>query len=94
VALNWYCNAKITDLSVTNVDIHILLKMFDILLEHLIKKKRKLLEYFALGVLIYWLRFITKVCDETIKKVFRIIRKLLSIEKECTETFTGEIECE
>jgi hypothetical protein len=34
------------------------------------------------------------VCDETIKKFFRVIRKLLSIEKECTEPFTGEIECD
>jgi len=58
------------------------------------KDKRKLLEYFVLGVPIYRLRFITKVCDETIKKFFRVIRKLLSIEEECTEPFTGEIECD
>jgi len=94
VALTEHGNAKMADLSVANVDIHILLKVFGILLEYLRKTKRKLLEYFVLGVPIYQLRFITKVCDETIKKFFRVIRKLLSIEEECTEPFTGEIECD
>ena len=94
MALTEHGNAKMADLSVANVDIHILLKVFGILLEYLRKTKRKLLEYFVLGVPIYQLRFITKVCDETIKKFFRVIRKLLSIEEECTEPFTGEIECD
>jgi hypothetical protein len=39
VALTGHGNTKMADLNVANVDIHILLKMFDILLEHLIKKK-------------------------------------------------------
>ena len=56
--------------------------------------KKKLLEYFVLGVPVYRLRFRSRVSDETIKKFFRIIRKLLSIAEKCSEPFTGEIECD
>ncbi|MGC9065662.1 MAG: IS1595 family transposase [Candidatus Ratteibacteria bacterium] len=52
------------------------------------------MEYFVLGVPVYRLRFRSKVSDETIKKFFRVIRKLLSIAEECSEPFTGEIECD
>lgn len=58
------------------------------------KNKRKLLEYFVLGVPVYRLRFRSKVSDETVKKFFRVIRKLLSIAEECCEPFIGEIECD
>jgi transposase len=58
------------------------------------KDKRKLLEYFVLGVPVYRLRFRSKVSDETIKKFFRTIRKVLSIVEDCSEPFTGEIECD
>lgn len=57
-------------------------------------QKRKLLEYFVLGVPVYRLRFRTKVSDETIKKFFRAIRKLLSLAEECHESFAGELECD
>jgi len=56
--------------------------------------KKQLLEYFVLGVPVYRLRFRSKVSDETIKKFFRVIRKLLCIAEDCTEPFTGEIECD
>jgi transposase len=83
-----------TGLSAANVDITYNFKSVCDSFRIYEKYKSKLLEYFVLGVPIYRLRFITKVCDETIKKFFRVIRKLLSIEEECIEPFTVVIECE
>lgn len=47
-----------------------------------------------MGVPVYRLRFRIEVSDETIKKFFRTIRKLLCIFEECNEPFEGEIECD
>jgi len=58
------------------------------------RDKKRLLEYFVLGVPVYRLRFRSKVSDETIKKFFRTIRKILCISEECNEPFEGEIECD
>ena len=56
--------------------------------------KRRLLEFFVLGVPIYRLRFRVPVSKRTIQGFFRLIRAVLAIKEECREPFHGTIECD
>jgi len=58
------------------------------------RAKRKLLEYFVLGVPAYRLRFRGPASRKATERFFRLIRHGLSIAEECTEPFGGEIECD
>ncbi len=58
------------------------------------RAKRRLLEYFVLGVPAYRLRFRGPVSRPTIERFFRVVREALSIVEECTEPFSGSIECD
>lgn len=58
------------------------------------RTKLRLLEYFVLGVPAYRLRFRSPVSRATTEKFFRLIRRVLSINEECAEPFTGVIECD
>lgn len=54
--------------------------------------KRRLLDYFVLGVPVYRLRFKGAASPPTIMKFFRSIRSVLAIQEQSQEPFTGEIE--
>jgi transposase len=56
--------------------------------------KRRLLEYFVLGVPAYRLRFRGPVSRLTTERFFRLIREALSVVEECTQPFIGAIECD
>jgi transposase len=58
------------------------------------RTKLKLVDYFVLGVPAYRLRFRGPASRTTIEKFFRLIRQVLSIAEDCTEPFTGAIECD
>lgn len=56
------------------------------------RAKRKLLEYFVLGVPVYRLRFRGPASQPTSKRVFRLLRAVLAIHEETRQPFTGTIE--
>ncbi len=56
------------------------------------RNKRKLLEYFVLGVPAYRLRFRGPASQPTIKRFFRVIRTVLAFHEQCQKPFEGEIE--
>ena len=56
--------------------------------------KRRLLEFFVLGVPIYRLRFRVPVSKRAIQRFFRLIRAVLALKEECREPFHGAIECD
>ena len=56
--------------------------------------KRKLLEYFVLGVPVYRLRFRVKVSRIAIQRFYHLTRAVLAQEEECREPFDGAIECD
>lgn len=58
------------------------------------RAKKKLLEYFVLGVPVYRLRFRGPASLPTMQRFFRNIRFALAIQEQCREPFRGEIECD
>ena len=56
--------------------------------------KRKLVEYFALGVPSYRIRFRDLASPPTIERFFRLIRAVLAYEEQCREPFLGAVECD
>lgn len=56
------------------------------------KTKKKLLEYFVLGVPAYRLRFRGGVSLPTMQKFFRRIRMVLAYAEECRTAFRGRVE--
>lgn len=56
--------------------------------------KRRLLEYFVLGVPVYRMRFRVAVSLPAIEKFFRRIRGVLALHEECREAFEGAVECD
>lgn len=58
------------------------------------KTKRKLLDYFVLGVYAYRLRFKNLGNRKTIEKFFRNIRCVLCLVEECAPMLDGIVECD
>lgn len=56
------------------------------------RAKRKLLEYFVLGVPVYRLRFRGPASQPTTKRFFRLIRAVLAVEENTRGPFTGTLE--
>lgn len=56
------------------------------------KEKRKLLEYFVLGVPVYRARFRINCSQDTAQRFFRDIRRVLAGEEQFAEPLTGELE--
>lgn len=56
--------------------------------------KRRLLEYFVLGVPAYRLRFRSPVSLEATERFFRLCRTVLALAEECQQPFAGRIECD
>ena len=56
--------------------------------------KRRLVDYFVLGVPSYRLRFHGLASPPTIERFYRVMRQVLSLAEECTEPFDGAIECD
>jgi transposase len=56
--------------------------------------KRKLVEYFVLGVSSYHTRFRGLASPPTIERLFRLIRAVLAFEELCREPFRGPVECD
>ena len=56
--------------------------------------KRRLVDYFVLGVPSYRLRFHGLASPPTIERFYRVIRQVLCLAEECTEPFDGAIECD
>jgi transposase len=56
--------------------------------------KRRLLEYFVLGVPAYRLRFRSPVSLEATERFFRLCRRVLALAEECQQPFAGRIECD
>jgi transposase len=56
--------------------------------------KRRLVDYFVLGVPSYRLRFHGLASPPTIERFYRLVRQVLSQAEECTEAFDGAIECD
>jgi transposase len=56
--------------------------------------KKKLLEYFVLGVPVYRLRFRIKVSRVAIQRFYHLTRAVLAQTEECREPFDGAIECD
>ena len=57
-------------------------------------KKRKLLEYFVLGVPVYRMRFRVNASLSSIERFFRLVRAVMAFEEECREAFQGALECD
>jgi transposase len=55
--------------------------------------KRRLVDYFVLGVPAYWLRFHALASAPTVERFYRVFRQVLAIAEESTTAFTGSIEC-
>lgn len=58
------------------------------------RDKRRVVEYFVLGVPVYRLRFRGPASQPTLKRYFRIIRQVLAIHEHCREPFEGVIEAD
>ena len=58
------------------------------------KTKRKLLDYFVLGVPVYRLRFKSFGNRKTVEQFFRSIRALLCLLEQCEPMLEGIIECD
>lgn len=56
--------------------------------------KKKLLEYFVLGVPVYRMRFRTPISLPTIERYFRLIRAVMAYEEGCRDPFQGAVECD
>lgn len=56
--------------------------------------KRRLLEFFVLGVPIYRMRFRVGVSTPAVQRFFRLIRAVLAFEEECRVAFEGAVECD
>src|SRR5947209_9395685 len=56
--------------------------------------KRRLVDYFVLGVPAYRLRFHSLASAPTLERFYRLIRQVLAIAEESTTPFTGSIECD
>lgn len=56
--------------------------------------RRRLVDYFVLGVPSYRLRFHGLASPPTIERFYRVMRQVLSQAEECTEPFDGAIECD
>ena len=56
--------------------------------------KRRLLEYFVLGVPAYRLRFRSPVSLEATERFFRLCRRVLALAEDCQQPFKGRIECD
>jgi transposase len=56
--------------------------------------KRKLVEYFVLGVPSYRIRFRGLASPPTIERFFRLIRAVLAYQEQCREPFYGAVECD
>ena len=56
--------------------------------------KRRLLEFFVLGVPAYRLRFRSPVSLEATERFFRLCRRVLALEEDCQQPFGGRIECD
>lgn len=56
--------------------------------------KRRLVDYFVLGVPSYRLRFHGLASPPTIERFYRVMRQVLCLAEECTEPFDGAIECD
>jgi len=58
------------------------------------RAKRRVVEYFVLGVPVYRLRFRGPATQPTLKRYFRLIRAVLAIHEQCREPLAGTIECD
>lgn len=56
--------------------------------------KRRLVDYFVLGVPSYRLRFHGLASPPTIERFYRMMRHVLCLAEDCTEAFDGAIECD
>jgi transposase len=56
--------------------------------------KRRLLEFFVLGVPAYRLRFRSPASPEATERFFRLCRRVLALAEECEQPFDGRIECD
>ena len=56
--------------------------------------KRRLLEYFVLGVPAYRLRFRSPVTLEATERFFRLCRRVLAVAEECQQPVAGRVECD
>src|SRR5438045_322138 len=56
--------------------------------------KRRLLEYFVLGVPAYRLRFRSPVSLEATERFFRLCRRVLALAEDFQQPFKGRIECD
>ena len=56
--------------------------------------KRRLLEFFVLGVPIYRMRFRVGVSTPAVQRFFRLIRAVLAFEEGCRVAFEGAVECD
>lgn len=54
--------------------------------------KRRLLDFFVLGVPIYRMRFRIGVYTPAVQKFFRLIRAVLAFEEECRVAVEGAVE--
>lgn len=56
--------------------------------------KRKLVDYFVLGVPVYRIRFRGLASPPTIERFFRLIRAVLAFEEQCREPFQEPVRCD
>ncbi len=56
--------------------------------------KRKLVDYFVLGVPSYRVRFRDLASAPTIERFFRLIRAVLAFDQHCREPFRGPVKCD
>lgn len=56
--------------------------------------KRRLIDYFVLGVPAYRLRFHALASAPTVERFYRLMRQVIAIEEESTAPFEGAIECD
>lgn len=56
--------------------------------------KRRLLEFFVLGVPAYRLRFRSPASPEATERFFRLCRRVMALAEECQQPFDGRIECD
>jgi transposase len=56
--------------------------------------KRRLVEFFVLGVPVYRMRFRVKASRPTVERFFRLIRACLALKEQCRESFKGPVECD
>ncbi len=56
--------------------------------------KKRLLEFFVLGVPVYRMRFRLSVSIPAIERFFRLVRATLALDEECREAFRGAVECD